>query len=64
MNPKTVRKLEKELHKAIADAICRLGPKKLPLLPSHRTIEMMAKAATAVYEGAVEEQKQERQGGG
>ena len=55
MEPKTVRKLEKELYKAIADVICRLGLKKLPLLPSHRTMEMMAKAATAVYEGAVEE---------
>jgi MinD-like ATPase involved in chromosome partitioning or flagellar assembly len=55
MEPKTVRKLEKELHKAIADVICRLGLKKLPLLPSHRTMEMMAKAATAVYETAVEE---------
>ena len=29
---------------------------KLPLLPSQHTMEMMAKAATAVYEGAVEEQ--------
>ena len=33
MEPKTVRKLEKELHKAIVDVICRLGLKKLPLLP-------------------------------
>jgi len=55
MEPKTVRKLEKELHKAIVDVICRLGLKRLPLLPSHRTMEMMAKAATAVYETAVEE---------
>jgi len=55
MEPKIVRKLEKELYGAIADVICRLGLKKLPLLPSHRTMEMMAKAATAVYETAVEE---------
>jgi hypothetical protein len=58
MNPKTVRKLEKELHAATAEVICRLGPKKLPLLPSGRTMEMMAKAATAVYEWAVEEQEE------
>jgi len=38
--------------------VCRL--KKLPLLPSHHTMEMMAKAATAVYEGVVEEQQHQR----
>jgi hypothetical protein len=60
MDPKTVRKLEKQLYEAIAEVICRLGRKKLPLLPSHHTMEMMAKAATAVYEGAVEEQRHQR----
>jgi alpha-beta hydrolase superfamily lysophospholipase len=35
--------------------IRRLGLKKLPLLPSQHTMEMMAKAATAVYEAAEEE---------
>lgn len=54
MDPKTVRKLEKELHKAIAEVICRLGLQKLPLLPSGHTMDMMAKAAAAVYETAVE----------
>ena len=54
MDPKTVRKLEKELEEAIADVIRHLGHKKLPLLPSQRTMQMMAKAATAVYEAAVE----------
>jgi MinD-like ATPase involved in chromosome partitioning or flagellar assembly len=52
--PQDVRKLEEELHKATGDVVCRLGRKKLPLLPSHHTMEMMAKAATAVYEAAVE----------
>jgi hypothetical protein len=33
----------------------RLGLKHLPLLPSQSTMEMMVKAATAVYEGVVEE---------
>jgi MinD-like ATPase involved in chromosome partitioning or flagellar assembly len=60
MDPKTVRKLEKELQKAIAEVICGLGRKKLPLLPSHHTMEMMAKAATAVYEGVVEERWHQR----
>ena len=55
MEPKTVHKLEKALEKPILDAVCNLGLKKLPLLPSHGTVQMMAKAAAAVYEGAVEE---------
>ncbi len=54
MGPKTVRKPEKELEGAIADVIRHLGHKKLPLLPSRHTMEMMAKAATAVYEAAEE----------
>ena len=57
MDPKAVHKLEKELYEAIADVICRHGVKKLPFLPSQRTMEMMAKAAVAVYEGAVEERE-------
>ena len=57
MAPKTVRKLETELHKAIVDVICGLGLKRLPLLPSHRTTEMMAKAAVVVYEAAVRSQE-------
>jgi len=54
MDQKTVRKLERELYEAIADVICRLGLKRLPLLPSQHTMEIMAKAAVAVYETAVE----------
>jgi MinD-like ATPase involved in chromosome partitioning or flagellar assembly len=54
MDPKTVRRLEKRLYNAIADVICDMGLKKLPLLPSQHTMEMMAKAATAVYEAAEE----------
>jgi MinD-like ATPase involved in chromosome partitioning or flagellar assembly len=63
MDPKTIRKLENELYEAIADVICRLGLKKLPLLPSQRTMEMMAKAAVAVYEAAVEEHERRKDGG-
>jgi hypothetical protein len=55
MDPKIVRKLEKALEKPIADVIRLLGRKKLPLKPSHGTVQMMAKAAVAVYEAAVEE---------
>ena len=57
MEPKTVRKLEKELHKAIANVMHHLGLKKQPLLPSQHTMKMMAKAATAVYEAAVKNQR-------
>jgi hypothetical protein len=62
MEPKAVRKLEKKLEEAIAEVIVsRLGLKKLPLLPARHTMQMMAKAAAAVYEAAVEEHEQ-RQG--
>ena len=57
MDQKTVSKLEKELEKAIVDVILRLGLKKLPLLPAQDTIHLMAKAAVAVYESAVENQR-------
>lgn len=55
MDQKTVRKLERELEKAIADVVV-IGNKnwKYPLLPSQHTLEMMAKAAAAVYEAAVD----------
>ena len=55
MDPKTVRKLERDLEKAIADVvILRNKNWKYPMLPSRHTIQMMAKAAAAVYETAVE----------
>ena len=58
MDQKTVKKLEKELEKAIADVVVvRLGLRTLPLLPPRPTIQMMAKAAAAVYEGGVETRK-------
>jgi len=60
MEPKTVHKLEKALEKPIFDAICDMGLKKLPLLPSHGTLQMMAKAAVAVYEAAVEEHERRK----
>ena len=61
MDPKTVRMLDEELEEPIADVmIHRLGLKKLPLLRSRHTIEMMVKAAVAVYEAAVEEAKGRR----
>ena len=54
MDQKTVRMLEQELERAIAQVIVRMGLKRLPLLPSDRTMHLMAKAAVAVYESAVE----------
>ncbi len=59
MDQKTVRKLERELEKAIGDVVeRRIGLKSLPLLPSQQTMHMMAKAAVAVYDSAVENQDQ------
>ena len=55
MDQKIVNKLERELEKAIAEVVVvRLGLNSLPLMPPRPTIQMMAKAAVAVYEGAVE----------
>jgi hypothetical protein len=54
MDEKTVRKLEKRVEEAILEMISDMGLKRLPLLPSHQTMHLMAKAAVAVYEAAVE----------
>ncbi len=55
MDPKTVEKLEGRIEEAIAEIIVKLGVRKLPLLPSRHTMHLMAKAAVAVYEAAVEQ---------
>lgn len=54
MDQKIVRKLEAKLEDAIAEVIITMGLKRLPLLPARHTMRMMAKAAAAVYEAAVE----------
>ncbi len=54
MDPKTVEKLEGKIEEAIAEIIVKMGLKRLPLLPSRQTMHLMAKAAVAVYEAAVE----------
>ena len=52
MNPKTVEKLEDKIEEAIADVVVKMGLKRLPLLPSRHTFQMMAKAAVAVCQSA------------
>ena len=59
MDEKTVGKLERELEEAIAAVVARLGLRRLPLLPSRQTMHLMSKAAVAVYESAVENQRSE-----
>ena len=54
MDPKTVEKLEGKIEEGIAEIIVKMGLKKPPLLPSRHTMHLMAKAAVAVYEAAVE----------
>jgi hypothetical protein len=54
MDEKTVEKLECKIEEAIAELIVKMGVRKLPLLPSRQTMHLMAKAAVAVYEAAVE----------
>jgi hypothetical protein len=56
MDQKVVHKLENKIEDAIAEVIVfQMGLKKLPLLPCRQTMEMMSKAAVAVYEAVVEE---------
>lgn len=54
MDHKTIEKLEAKIGEAIAEVLTEMGLKKLPLLPSQQTMHLMAKAAVAVYESAVE----------
>jgi hypothetical protein len=54
LDEKTVGKMERELEEAVAQVIVGMGLKKLPLLPDRHTMHLMAKAAVAVYEAAVE----------
>ncbi len=54
MEQKVVNCLEQGIEKAVAEAIMKMGLKRLPLLPSQRTIHLMAKAAVSVYEATVE----------
>jgi hypothetical protein len=54
MDPKTVEKLEAKIEEAVSEVILKMGLKRLPLMPSQFTFQMMAKAAVAVYETAVE----------
>ena len=60
MDPKTVEKLENRIEEAIAEVVMKMSLKKLPLLPSRHTMHLMAKAAVAVYEAAVENQDRGR----
>jgi hypothetical protein len=54
MDEKTVAKLARKIEEAVAEIIVKMSLKKLPLLPSRQTMHLMAKAAVAVCESAVE----------
>lgn len=55
MDDRIVGMMEREIEAAIAAVITRhWKPPRLPLLPSQRTFHLMAKAAVAVYECALE----------
>jgi len=59
MDPRAIQKLEEKIEEAIAEVIAKMGLKKLPLLPSRHTFQLMAKAAVTVYEAAVENRRPE-----
>ena len=52
MKQKTVDKLEDKVAEAIAKVVATWGLKRLPHVPSRRTMHLMAKAAVAVYEAS------------
>jgi hypothetical protein len=55
MDQKAVSALVEDLESAILSVIMRaVKGRRIPVLPSHRTIHLMAKAAVVVYETAVE----------
>jgi hypothetical protein len=54
MKPADIEKLEDLLEQAIAEALDSKKLKKLPVKPRREITQLMAKAAVAVYEGAVE----------
>lgn len=57
MDAHIVRKLEDEIAEAVAVIVLRRSKGwQVPLVPSQRTMHLMAKAAVAVYEAAVHEQ--------
>ena len=61
MDQKIVKNLEGKIEEAIAEIIVKMGLKKLPLLPDRRTMHLMAKAAVAVYEAAVENRRRDQE---
>jgi hypothetical protein len=63
MDPKTVEKLEGKIEDAIAEIILKMGHNRLTLLPSRHTMHLMATAAVAEYETAVENCEPGRQSG-
>lgn len=56
MDQRAVSDLEQLVEKAVREVILEMGLARLPLLPSQRTMHLMAKAAVSVYEAAVETQ--------
>jgi hypothetical protein len=55
MKQKAVSALEEDLESAILRVVMRaVKSRRIPILPSHRTLQLMAKAAVVVYETAVE----------
>ena len=56
MDQESVSDLDRLVEKAVSAVILGMGLARLPLLPSQRTMHLLAKAAVSVYEAAVESQ--------
>ena len=62
MDQKIVRTLERELERAITDVVIVGNTNwRFPLMPSQQTIHFMSKAAVAVYEAAVDNERNTEQ---
>jgi hypothetical protein len=56
VDQRIVETLETKIEATISEVLRKLDSKQLPPKPSRQTIHLMAKAATTVYEAAVENQ--------
>ncbi|WP_417736046.1 hypothetical protein [Rosistilla oblonga] len=60
MEPKIVSRLEREIEAVLAELFAGTETQEFPLQPSPQTLHLMAKAATTVYETAIENRQREK----
>jgi hypothetical protein len=63
MDHKQVEQLERRIEEELAAIMDDMNARHLPLVPSPRTLHLMAKAAVTVYEAAVDREPPPRKAG-